>query len=238
MDWRWLVVMAGAAALYFLFQRAEQRRSNAYRAHCRAHGYGFVETSEQGYHGLAPIFLDMSQASDRHRMFEEWRYVITGQYNGASFTAFEYRSAEQWFDSTRPYWGRPAWSAHAVLLWELPDAQLPMFVVVPESVWKRFAEVLRQKQNIRFPDDPAFSHSYRLQGDDEAAVRGLFAPALRAHLAAHGMLHLTGFRHQVVWWREARLPSAAELPGFLAEGDAIRRLFFTPGLAVPPTPSA
>ena len=172
-------------------------------------------------------------------MFEEWRYVITGQYNGTSFTAFEYRSAQQWFDSTRPYsWGRPAWSAHAVLLWHLPDAQLPMFVVVPESLWKLFGEVLGQKQNIRFPDDPVFSRAYRLQGDDEAALRALFAPALRAHLAAHGMLHLTGFGHRVVWWREARLPSAAELRGFLAEKDAIRRLFFRPWPAVPPVPSA
>ena len=110
-------------------------------------------------------------------------------------------------------------------------------VVVPESLWKRFGEVLGQKQNIRFPDDPAFSRTYRLQGDDEVAVRGLFAPTLRAHFAAHGMLHLTGFRHQVVWWRDARLPSAAELPAFLAEGDAIRRLFPKPGSAVPPEPS-
>jgi len=40
MDWKWLVVLAGLAALYFLFQRDEQRHSNAYQAYCRAHGYG------------------------------------------------------------------------------------------------------------------------------------------------------------------------------------------------------
>ncbi len=230
MTWQWLLVLVGAAALYVLFRQNERRRSSAYQAYCHAHGYQFVATSDQGYHALAPIFLDMSQATHRHRMFQEWRYVITGQYNGAAFTAFEYRSAQDWQDGTRASWVRPPQTAHAVLLWEQPDALLPMFLLLPETLWTRFAEAVHLKENIRFADDPAFSRAYRLQGDDEAAVRALFAPELRAHVTAHGMLHVTGFRHQVVWWQENRLPSAAGLPALLAEGDAIRRLFFRPGL--------
>ena len=231
MDWM-LVVTVLLGVLAFLFARDERRRGNAYQAYCSSHGYRFVETSAQGFHGLAPIFLDTSQATRWRLMSQEWRYVITGQYNSTSFTAFEYRSVETFTGSdpviitpTTPRDRRK--QTYGVLLWEQPDARLPEFLMVPETMWKRFEEALG-RQNIGFPDDSSFSGLYRLQGYDESAVRQLFAPAVRNHLRQHGRLHLAGFRTQLIWWTEARLPSATQLPAFLAEGDALRRLFYKP----------
>src|SRR5439155_13990354 len=93
MDWM-LVVTVLLGVLAFLFARDERRRGNAYQAYCSSHGYPFVETSAEGFHGLAPIFLDTSQATRWLLMSQEWRYMISGQYINTSFTAFEYPAVQ------------------------------------------------------------------------------------------------------------------------------------------------
>src|SRR6266566_2389755 len=134
MDWM-LVVTVLLGVLAFLFARDERRRSNAYQAYCSSHGYRFVETSVEGFHGLAPIFLDTSQATRWRLMSQEWRYVITGEYNSMSFTAFEYRSVET-FTGSDPVIVTPTTprdrrkQTYGVLLWEQPDARLPEFHMV------------------------------------------------------------------------------------------------------------
>jgi len=105
----------------------------------------------------------------------KWRDEISGSFNGRPFTAFEYRYATGAGRFRDVY-------TRAMIHWRLDRASLPQFTLVPASTY--LFRIGRTAQNIDFPDDTVFSKAYVLTGQDQAAVRALFTPGLRAGLAA------------------------------------------------------
>jgi hypothetical protein len=75
-----------------------------------------------------------------------------------------------------------------------PELDLPHFLLRRErALLDRIGELFGAK-DFDFEEDPAFSQAFVLKGEDEAAVRALFAPALRAQLVqvGQGRFYLEG----------------------------------------------
>jgi hypothetical protein len=209
-------VLAGGAVAGVV---AGRRRREALEHYCLTHGYRFEAERPGAEAGLAGSFSLFGKG--RHR---RWGATITGRIGGASFTAFEYSYMTGGGSNNRRH-------RLTVMVWDLQETTLPRFRLVPENALNRLAQRFGA-QDFDFADDPEFSRSYQLQGDDEAAVRKLFAPSRRAYLttpAPDGSRppphHVAGAGRQLLWWRVGGLPKPDQLDQLLAEGERLRRLF-------------
>src|SRR2546428_9978385 len=107
--------------------------------------------------------------------------------------------------------------------WRVDRASLPHFSLVPASTY--LFRIGRTAEDIDFPEDTAFSKAYVLTGADQAAMRALFTPALRAALVAVPGQYVGAQAQDVFWWREGRLPGPDGFDAFLNDGDRILNLF-------------
>ena len=177
---------------------------------CLMRGFTFERSHPSAPEAYAAVPLFAKGRSRR------WGYTIGGRWNGRTFTAFEYRF-------TRGGNSRHT-ESFSVMQWDGDDVALPRFWCTPEGFWDRLAQRFG-RQDFDFPEDPAFSDAYQLQGDDEAAVRGSFTAEVRRHLLANPRQHVAGAGHALFWWRPGRLPKPDDLDALLAEGDGVRRVF-------------
>lgn len=209
-------LLVGGAVVGVVTRR---RRREALEHYCLTRGYQFEAErpgAEAALADSAPTF-----AQGRHR---RWGPTIVGRIGGSAFTAFEYSYVTGGGNNNRRH-------RLAVISWELEGTTLPRFGLAPENALNRLAQRFGV-QDFDFTDDPAFSRSYQLQGDDEAAVRRLFTAVRRAYLTTPapdggqpGRHHLAGAGQRLLWWRAGRLPKVDQLDQFFAEGDRLRRLF-------------
>lgn len=219
-----LLIAAGAAAVAAIggaLFYADRKRQAALAEYCLVRGYRFERERPGAWEPLIQDFAVFRQGHSRR-----WRWTISGSSGGQAFTAFEYA----WVTGG----GRNS-NRHrcTMVLWETEGAHLPRFSLVPEGFFRRIAQRFGVK-DFDFDEDPEFSKAYQLQGDDEAAVRALFTPSRRMFLAAPSPDGGKARRHSVagagsrlLWWRDGGLPGTDQLDQFLADGDAIRRQFFS-----------
>jgi len=216
----WLLLGAGAiggiAALIAVRQR---RRREAFEQYCLVRGYSFERERPGAEAALAEAFGILREGHNRR-----WRATITGRVGGRAFTAFEYSYVTGGGKHSSQH-------RYAMLVWEQAEANLPRFSLAPEGFFHRLAQRFGVK-DFDFVEDPEFSRSYQLQGDDEAAVRALFTPARRAFFMAPApdggkapRHHVAGAGPRLLWWRHGGLPQPDELDQFLADGDRLRRQF-------------
>ena len=204
------VVVAGGVALWA--RALQQRRREALESYCLTHGFTLERERPGGQEPFREIVPAFRQGHRRR-----WGYTISGRWNGRPFTAFEFSYTVSTGQSSHTHTVR-------ALLWEAEDVTFPRFLCTPEGFWKRLGQKLGT-QDLDFAEDAGFSTAYQLQGDDETAVRALFTPQIRSFLATHTGHHLAGGGTHLFWWQSGQFPKPEELDGFLAEGDAIRRLF-------------
>jgi len=187
------------------------RRRQAYENFCLERGYHFApERPGEEAHHVATCRL----FSEGHR--HTWGFTIVGTSGGTPFTAFEYRWTTGSGKSSR---------THRIggLLWTM-ERSLPQFLLTPEGLWARLAAYFGG-QDIDFAESPEFSRAYRLRGNDEAAVRGLFTPARRQVFELLGSQHAAGAGQELMWWRDGALPPPDQFDVFLMEGQRIQRAF-------------
>lgn len=104
------------------------------------------------------------------------------------------------------------------------DHELPAFVLVPEGLFARMAQLFGS-QDFDFSAYPKFSRTFKLQGEDEAAVRAVFTPAVLAELERHPGLMMEAKGQYMIFSREGGLIKGADLPQFLKDAQTISRLF-------------
>lgn len=217
----WALGLALTLGVVLAVRLWEQRRCEAYEGYSLIRGYRFERERPGGgpERQLADDFALFRAGHSRR-----WRYLISGQVNGHPFTAFEYRFVTGAGKSSHT-------QDCAVMLWEAQGRALPRFSLVPERFFMRLGQRFGV-QDFDFPEDPEFSSATQLQGDDEGAVRALFTPVRRRFFAGASVAgtprsdcHVAGAGQRLIWWRATRLPPADELDAFLAEGDAVRRVF-------------
>lgn len=199
-----------AAVLLYVGYYLNQQRIKAYQVFCSGTGYQFVEErpgAQVDYERIVPFF-DKGYS-------RQWRYEISGQYNGVAFTAFQYDYTISTGRSSSTY-------RHAMIRWTSAKP-LPQFTLGPETLFTRIGEVLGFR-DIDFDDDPSFSSAYRLKGLDENPVRSLFTPLIRQQLSAIPGQHAAGVYSTLFWWRDGGLPGPEAFPAFLAAGDQFRAI--------------
>lgn len=212
-----LVFIGGLAALaigaWAWNQRREQQRDLEYAAYAQDHNFQYVPSRPNAQEQYAPIIPFFHQG-----YYRKWRHEISGSIGGLEFAAFEYRYTVSTGRSSYTY-------TEAIVKWESPNANLPLFIVSPETFVNRIGQAVFGMQDVDFPDDPAFSQAYVLKGD-ATEVTALFTPAVRAYLTAHPGEHVAGADHVLFWWRANQaLPPAAFLDQFLSAGSEVARLF-------------
>jgi hypothetical protein len=102
---------------------------------------------------------------------------------------------------------------------------LPQFILFPETFFAKMGKMFG-KTDINFPESPEFSRKFVLRGDDEAAIRGLFNPALRHALEAQDRLTIEGVGDLLFIFRAGRRAKPEELPGKIEQDKRIAALFF------------
>jgi hypothetical protein len=113
---------------------------------------------------------------------------------------------------------------------------LPPFDLRPEGVLLKIAQSLGMK-DIDFADAPGFSRMYMLRGQDEAAIRQLFTPALLRFCEANRGLWISGAGNLLWFHRENRRAKAVDLDAFVNAARETVALFInaqSTAAAVPP----
>jgi hypothetical protein len=121
---------------------------------------------------------------------------------------------------------------------------LPAFVLFPESFLAKMGKLLG-RADINFPESPEFSRKYILRGDDEAAIRALFTPALRQAIESQERLTIEGVGPLLFIFRKGQRAKPEQIAARLEQDKRIAALFFEaerasgpPSLPPPAPPSA
>jgi hypothetical protein len=206
-----VVVLIGGMAL--VSRARERKRREAYSEYCLVRGYKYEPQQPDGERRFRDVFESFQKGSK-----DSWRHTITGQKNGAPFTAFEY----VW----RAGGGKSRHTERRCgVIWEGEDDSFPKFSLVPEGWFSRLGQLFGM-QDIDFADSPEFSNAYRLTGPNESSVRELFTPELRRFFSSTPELRVTGGGRFLIWWFDSTLPSVDKLDEWLEQGDHVRRRFF------------
>ena len=105
-----------------------------------------------------------------------------------------------------------------------PERALPRFQLTPESVFLKIGASFGM-QDIDFDSSPTFSESYRLTGDDEAAVRRLFRSDVLSFFATETSWSIEGSGEWVVVYRRRDLVNPDQLAEFAEKAIWISDLF-------------
>ena len=106
-----------------------------------------------------------------------------------------------------------------------PLLKLPSFLLFPETIFSKIAKVFGQT-DVNFPDSPEFSDRYILRGQDEAALRAIFSPALRKAMEPLEHLTIKGADDVLFIFRAERRIKADEFVSRIEEDKRILKLFF------------
>jgi hypothetical protein len=101
---------------------------------------------------------------------------------------------------------------------------LPAFVLAPENFFSRFKENFGA-QDIDFEAFPNFSQMFNVKGDNEAAVRALFTPALIAELERHPDITLEGRAGHLLMFRARKWIKPQHFPRFFEDAQQVAQLF-------------
>jgi hypothetical protein len=144
-------------------RRAQQARIAKLTALARRHGLRFSEALPR-----PPAPPSLLESEERAGSF-----ALEGRLEGMEATVFDYTTGS----------GKAA-VTQTVVTFRAEGRVLPPFLLNPEGLTDKIAARFGG-QDLDFDDDPAFSAAYRLQSrGDEAGVRALFGPPVRARLAA------------------------------------------------------
>jgi hypothetical protein len=206
-------VMALVGVIALASQFRERKRREAYAEFCLLRGFKFEPQQANGERRFRDVFESFQKGGDK-----SWRNTISGEKNGAPFTAFEY----VWQQGG----GKSRHTEHRCgMIWESDDVSFPKFALAPEGWFSRIGQHFGM-QDIDFAESPEFSRAYRLTGPNEPAIRELFTPEIRRFLEATPRQQVIGGGRFLIWWFDARLPAVERLDEWLEQGDHIRRRFF------------
>jgi hypothetical protein len=104
------------------------------------------------------------------------------------------------------------------------QCELPAFVLAPEGFFSRVAQNFGAK-DIDFDAHPKFSAMFKLQGDDESAVRALFTPAVIEALERHPEITLEGQGGYALVFRAGKRIKPENFPEFHQKAQRLAQLF-------------
>jgi hypothetical protein len=99
--------------------------------------------------------------------------------------------------------------------------ELPAFVLAPEKFFSR----LFGAKDIDFDANPTFNRMFKLQGDNEAAVRAMFTPTVIEELERHPDITLEGRGGNLLVFRAGKRAKPEDYPQFHQEAQELAQLF-------------
>lgn len=114
-------------------------------------------------------------------------------------------------DAVRRRIALPIWQTVAIVSQEA--WQFPHFALTPHG-FVDFVPVQLGAGDIDFELHPKFSRLFKLQCEDEAAVRALFRPAVVEALENHPDLFVEGVDHSLVFYRRGEVIAAEDVAQF------------------------
>ena len=102
--------------------------------------------------------------------------------------------------------------------------ELPAFVLAPQKFFSWLAQRFGA-HDINFDGFPRFNGTFKLQGDDEAAVRALFTPAVIRELERHRGITLEGRGGNLLIFRLRKRVRPKNFPQFHEEAQCLAQLF-------------
>jgi hypothetical protein len=212
----WVLFAVAAVLLVFWMLRIERVRMATHVKECRAAAArmgvsyedtvpdtlvekikGFDLTYSDGgalRNGIRDIFVERSPTEDTYFFLHEHRGSMPGGVGGTG-----HRETVGCVVSKR--------------------LRLPRFRLGPERPIERIASTFGAR-DVDFESHPAFSRSYFLNTNDEAAVRGLFDSTVLDFFDKHPGLHVEGSADTLVIYQFNKSMSVNELPGFI---ETVRR---------------
>jgi hypothetical protein len=107
---------------------------------------------------------------------------------------------------------------------QTPLLKLPSFLLFPETVFSKIRGLF-EDADVNFLDSPGFSDKYILRGQDEAALRTIFSPAVRQALEPLEHLTIEGADDALFIFRAERRIEPDELVARIEENKRILALF-------------
>jgi len=101
---------------------------------------------------------------------------------------------------------------------------LPGFTLRPEGTWDKLSSVFG-RADIDFDTHPKFSRSFVLDGEDEAAIRKLFAPPVLDYYEQHAGISAEGSNDTLVYYRHGKTVRPDGVTQFLADAFESLSLF-------------
>ncbi len=217
----WLLPVAAAVAacvliMIVLGRAGERRRTQALEAAAMQVGLAF-SVQEEPLPAGQEAGLHLFTAGHGRRA----RNLMRGGAGGMETVVFDYRYVTG---------GGKNQSTHdqTVAAFRLTGAALPAFTLGPETFVHRIAEHFGY-QDFDFEAHPEFSRRYVLRGQDESAVRNLFAPALidffETLTGENRRWSVEGSGEWLLVFHSERPIKPAELPEFLQQTAAVAAAF-------------
>ena len=107
------------------------------------------------------------------------------------------------------------------------DLEIPHFALWPhiKGIAGKLMSAVWKMPDINFEDSPAFSKEYHLLGWNEDAVRALFTPEVRNHLAEHPGWSVRGDRSRIVVFKKGKVCKPEDQQEFVRESFETLALF-------------
>lgn len=215
-DW-WLYLLPGlfvVVAIIGLFLYFDRRRSKKIEAVAQSLGLSFRRKPTDADNALpAGSYL----ANEGHGRLVS-NVLEAARSDELNFTLFDYQYTVGYGKSSSTYYQTVTRMQSAVF-------RLPAFILYPETFFAKMGKAFG-RSDINFPESPEFSRRFILRGDDEAAIRALFTPALRQALESHQRLTIEGASDLLFIFRAGRRAKPDELPGKIEQDKKIAALFF------------
>jgi len=141
--------------------------------------------------------------------------VMVGQASGLKVHIFD-------FKYTRSHGSSTSYVYSSVVVFIDQHLGLPQFSLRPEY-WTDRVWGPTSRKDIDFEDSPEFSRAFHLEGEDEAAIRSVFTPALRKTLVEEYGLFVEVIPDALLFARLGKRSKPDDLDDLLREAMALRK---------------
>jgi len=205
------VFLIVAIAYYLITHSTGKKRSEAMKKLAETMSYTYEAAGHQDLIDSAYRLPLFSQGHSK-----KLSNLITGNYNRLPFTLadFQYVINGGKNSSTR---------RQTIVIIDLEKLDLPYFKLQPKNIFHKIGRIFKKK-DIDFESYQQFSQRYFLTGEDETAIRRVFNDSLLSYFENHLGLNVEANRHQMMFYRSAKLVQPAQMQGFLQQGYDIFNL--------------
>lgn len=193
----------------------EVKRMNALDRVATQMGFTFYTVDDGAFLQGLPQFHLFSQGSPGLLI-----NLMRGVLGNVSTAVFDYQYSTPSGKHSR------TWHQTVVCL-EVRGAQLPAFRLQPENTLHKIRSWFGF-QDIDFPDRPAFSARYLLQGADEQAIRSQFSREVTDYFESTTNLHVEANGNHLLIYRQSVRVRPEWIRTFADEGVRLLSLFTSP----------